>query len=260
MQPRELGSFIWGIADLIRDHFTRGRYQDVILPFTVLRRIDAVLEPTKRAVLERHSSLRGRIENLDEQLRLASGYAFYNTSPYTFSQLIQDAPALHDNLLQYINGFSPNMREVLNRFDFPTTVARLEEAGLLFLVMQRFRDVDLRPDAISNEQMGSVFEELIRRFNEALNENPGEHFTPREVVRLMVDLLVHPDREALAVPHLTRTVYDPACGTGGMLTEAKHRLEELSPAIGVFLFGQEVNPQTWAVAKSDLFMLSADGG
>ena len=257
--PRELSNLIWGIAELIRDHFKRGHYQDVILPFTVLRRIDCVLEPTKQDVVERNNQLKGRLENLGGQLTAASGYAFYNTSPYTFERLLRDAPNLADNLRRYLAGFSPNMSEVLDRFDFPNTIARLDEAGLLFLVMQRFRDVDLHPNVVSNAQMGQTFEELIRRFNEALNENPGEHFTPREVVRLMVDFLVTPDRQLLGREHLTRTVYDPACGTGGMLTIARQRLEELSFGIDVHLFGQEVNPETWAIAKADLFMLTDDG-
>ena len=171
-------NFIWSIADLIRDVFKRGKYQDVILPFTVLRRIDCVLSPTKPKVLETHSRLKGKLENLDPQLRKASGFAFYNTSRYDFETLLQDAPNLAANLRAYINGFSDNMREVLEKFDFHNTINKLDEAGLLFLVMERFKTVDLHTDKVSNHDMGYIFEELIRKFNEALNENPGEHLTP----------------------------------------------------------------------------------
>jgi type I restriction enzyme M protein len=255
----EIANFIWSIADLIRDAFKRGKYQDVILPFTVLRRIDAVLEPTKAEVLDRYNKLKGKLDNLDPQLRTASGYAFYNTSQYTFERLLDDAPHLADNLRLYINSFSENMRDVLAKFDFPNTIQKLEEAGLLYLVMERFKNVDLHPETVSNLQMGYVFEELIRKFNEALNENPGEHFTPREVIRLMVNLLLSQDVEALGHNHVVRTVYDPCCGSGGMLTIAKERIHEINELAQIYLYGQEVNPETYAVCKADLYMKSQDG-
>jgi len=252
-------SFIWGVADLIRDSFKRGKYQDVILPLTVLRRIDCVLAPTRPRVLATYNSYRGKLENLDPLLRNAAGYAFYNTSRFDFASLLGDAPNLAANLRAYIAGFSENMREVLDKFGFDTTITKLDEADLLFLVMERFKQVDLHPDQVSNIAMGYIFEELIRRFNEALDENPGEHFTPREVIRLMVSLLLAQDSAALHQGHIVRTVYDPCCGTGGMLTVAKERILELNPQAEVFLFGQEVNPETFAVCKSDLYMKSADG-
>jgi type I restriction enzyme M protein len=252
-------SFIWGVADLIRDTFKRGKYQDVILPLTVLRRIDCVLEPSRERVRAVNAELRGKLENLDPQLRRASGYAFYNTSLYDFERLLQDAPNLAANLRNYIAGFSENMREVLEKFDFNNTIMKLDEAGLLFLVMERFKNIDLHPDTVSNLEMGYIFEELIRKFNEALNENPGEHFTPREVIRLMVRLLLAQDQEALSQNHIVRTVYDPCCGSGGMLTIAKDHIREINPRAEVYLFGQEVNPETFAVCKSDLYMKSADG-
>jgi type I restriction enzyme M protein len=199
-------AFIWSVADLIRDTFKRGKYQDVILPLTVLRRIDCVLQPTKQQVLETNARLKGRLENLDPQLRRASGYAFYNTSLYDFERLLSDAPNLAANLRNYIAGFSENMREVLEKFDFNNTITKLDEAGLLFLVLERFKNINLHPDAVSNVEMGYIFEELIRKFNEALNENPGEHFTPREVIRLMVNLLLAQDQEALSRNHIVRTV------------------------------------------------------
>ncbi len=252
-------TFIWSVADLLRDAFKRSKYPDVILPFTVLRRIDCVLEPTKQAVLTTHGKLKGKLANLGPQLRKASGFSFYNTSPYTFESLCGDAKHLAANLKNYINSFSDNMREVIERFDFHNTIAKLEDSGLLFLVTERFKNIDLHPDKVSNLEMGYVFEELIRKFNEAMDENPGEHFTPREVIRLMVNLLLYRDKDVLAKNHIVRTVYDCCCGSGGMLTIAKERIVETNLRADVHLFGQEVNPETFAVCKSDLFMKSADG-
>ena len=272
MNHSEIVSFLWGVADLIRDSFKRGKYQDIILPLTVLRRLDCVLAPTKDAVLRRQAELRGRgLGDLDPQLRRASGFAFHNTSRYDFETLLADAPHLAANLRNYIAGFSRNMREVLERFDFDNTISKLDEAGLLFQVLERFRAIDLHPDKIDNSTMGTIFEELIRKFNEALDENPGEHFTPRDVVHLMVDLMLAGDEGRIAAPGIVRTVYDPCCGSGGMLmiakehiTEGQHRSGELlRPAINaqadIHLFGQEVNPETWAVSKSDFFMKDPSG-
>jgi Type I restriction-modification system methyltransferase subunit len=185
--------------------------------------------------LEVNAQLKGKLDNLTPQLCRASGFAFYNTSRYDFESLLDDAPNLSANLRNYISGFSDNMREVLEKFDFDNTITKLDEAGLLFLVMERFKNIDLHPDTVSNLEMGYVFEELIRKFNEALNENPGEHFTPREVVRLMVNLLLAEDAEALSKNHIIRTVYDPCCGTGGMLTIAKERILEINPNAKVYL-------------------------
>ena len=272
MNHGEIVSFLWGVADLIRDSFKRGKYQDVILPLTVLRRLDCVLAPTKEKVLARQAELRERgLEDLDAQLRRASGFAFYNTSRYDFDTLLADAPQLAANLRNYIVGFSRNMREVLERFDFDNTISRLDEAGLLFQVLERFRAVDLHPDRVDNPTMGTIFEELIRRFNEALDENPGEHFTPRDVVHLMVELMLAGDEGEISRPGVVRTVYDPCCGSGGMLMIAKEHItegpsrngERLRPAINpeadIHLFGQEVNPETWAVSKSDFFMKDPTG-
>ena len=272
MNHSEIVSFLWGVADLIRDSFKRGKFQDVILPLTVLRRLDCVLAPTKEQVLQRQAELRGRgLEELDGQLQITSGFAFYNTSRYDFEKLIADAPNLAANLRNYIAGFSDNMREVLQRFDVDNTISKLDEAGLLFQVLERFKNVDLHPDRIDNATMGTIFEELIRRFNEALDENPGEHFTPRDVVHLMVDLMLAGDEERIARPGVVRSVYDPCCGSGGMLMIAKeHITSGMSsngslprPAINaqadIHLFGQEVNPETWAVSKSDIFMKDPTG-
>ncbi len=255
----EKAAFLWSIAELLRDAFKRSKYQDVILPLTVLRRIDCVLQPTKEKVLASNAKYKGKLDNLAPQLCRASGYAFYNTSRYDFEKLLDDAPNIAANLRNYINGFSDNMREVLEKFDFDNTITKLNEAGLLFLVVEKFKNIDLHPDKVSNHDMGSVFEELIRRFNEALNENPGEHFTPREVIRLMVSLVLSQDRPVLGRNHVVRTVYDPCAGSGGMLTIAKERILEINQQAEVYLFGQEVNPETFAVCKSDLYMKSPDG-
>jgi len=268
----ELANFIWGVANLIRDTFKRGKYQDVILPFTVLRRLDCVLARTKPRVLAKQAELRGKkLENLDPQLRKASGYAFYNTSRYDFDKLHADSAHLAANLRNFIAGFSPNMREVIEKFDFDNTITKLDEAGLLFQVLERFKDVNLHPDQIDNPTMGMIFEDLIRRFNEALNENPGEHFTPRDVVHLMVELMLAGDETQIRTKGAVRSVYDPCCGSGGMLLTTKEHVTvgwrkngtlarpPINPTAEIHLFGQEVNPETWAVSKSDLFMKDPTG-
>jgi len=271
MNHSEIVSFLWGIADLIRDTFKRGKYQDVILPLTVLRRLDCVLAPTKAKVMETQAKFKGKLDDLGGQLRKASGFAFYNTSRYDFEKLLADAPHLAANLRNYIAGFSPNMREVLERFDFDNTISKLDEAGLLFQVLERFKNVDLHPDKIDNPTMGTIFEELIRRFNEALNENPGEHFTPRDVVHLMVDLMLAGDENRIRRKGAVFTVYDPCCGSGGMLLITKEHVTigvrrngeilrpPVNPGAEIHLFGQEVNPETWAVSKSDLFIKEPTG-
>lgn len=274
MNHSEIVSFIWGVADLIRDTFKRGKYQDVILPLTVLRRLDCVLAPTKPRVLETQAKLRDRkLENPDRQLQKAAGFAFYNTSRYDFDKLLSDAPHLAANLRNFIAGFSPNMREVLEKFDFDNTISKLDEAGLLFQVLERFKNVDLHPDKVDNPTMGTIFEELLRKFNEALNENPGEHFTPRDVVHLMASLLLAGDEDGIRRKGkgAVISVYDPCCGSGGMLLIAKEHVQAgvhkngeiirppVNPEADIHLFGQEVNPETWAVSKSDLFIKEPTG-
>lgn len=272
MNHSEIVSFLWGVADLIRDTFKRGKYQDVILPLTVLRRLDCVLADKKEQVLAKQAELKGKkLDNLDAQLRKASGFAFYNTSRYDFDKLLADAPHLAANLRNYIAGFSPNMREVIERFDFDNTISKLDEAGLLFQVLERFKSVDLHPSRVDNATMGTIFEELLRKFNEALNENPGEHFTPRDVVHLMVDLMLLGDESRIRGKGVVRTVYDPCCGSGGMLMLTKEHIQTgiaqqgtvvqppINPDAELHLFGQEVNPETWAVSKSDLYMKDPTG-
>ena len=265
MNYSEIVAFLWGVADLLRDNFKRGKYQDVILPLTVLRRVDAVLAPTRPSVLQTFDKYGNQLADADNLLRRASGFAFYNTSRYDFEKLLADAPNLAINLRRYIKGFSPNMQEVIAKFDFDNTISKLDEAGLLFQVMERFKNVDLHPSRVSNAMMGTIFEELIRRFNEAMDENPGEHFTPRDVVHLMAALLLAGDDATIETPGVVRTVYDPCCGSGGMLTITKDHIlgtperPGLNPDADIHLFGQESQPETYAVSKSDLFIKDPTG-
>ncbi len=271
MDHRQIVSFIWGVADLIRDTFKRGKYADVILPFTVLRRLDCVMAPTKERVLERHAELKGKLADPHRQLCRASGFAFYNVSRYDFDRLLTDPSSLAVNLEAYIAGFSCNMAEVLHSFRFNDAIRVLDEGRLLYQVVQRFGDIDLHPDKVDNATMGTVFEELIRKFNESLNENPGEHFTPRDVVHLMVDLMLAGDEDHVARKGAVHTIYDPCCGSGGMLMIARDHITKgriingsvaqkaINQAAEIHLFGQETNPETWAIAQSDLYIKDPKG-
>jgi len=259
----DIANFLWNIADeVLRDDFKRGKYPDVILPFVVLRRLDCVLGPTKEKVLKKAADLKkAGIVNVDGQLRRASRYAFYNTSRYDFQKLSDDSKNVAKNLINYINGFSENVRDILDKFNIRNTINLLDQKDLLFRLIGKFVDpkVDLHPDALSNHDVGYVFEELIRRFNEQSNENPGEHFTPREVIRLMVRLVLNGDRDILKRQAVLRTVYDPACGTGGMLSIAKeYVLTEFNPEADIRLFGQDVNDETYAVCKCDMLIKGDD--
>ncbi|MGB7979867.1 MAG: class I SAM-dependent DNA methyltransferase [Candidatus Nanopelagicales bacterium] len=251
--------FVWRVADKLRGHFKPHEYGSVMLPLLVLRRLDAVLEPRKAAVLTKAQSLEASgITNPDPILRRTAGQSFYNTSPLSLTTLLQDDKNVAANLRAYVNAFSPGAVEVLEEYRFDDKVTRLDRAGILYQVLGDFADLDLHPDTVSNEAMGAIFEELLRKFAEMSNETAGEHYTPREVIRLMVSLLFAEDADALAGPAPIRTVYDPAAGTGGMLTVADTHLSELNPAIRVEVFGQELNPETWAIARSDLMIKGAD--
>jgi type I restriction enzyme M protein len=249
-------NFIWSVADeILRDDFKRSKYPDVILPFTVLRRVDCVLEPTKDRVLERYQDLKGRLDNLQGPLSRVSGHFFYNVSPFTFSRLLEDPKNVGKNLRAYVNGFSEEMREVLERFKIRNTIDQLEEKDLLFQTVQKFASIDLHPHAVPNHEMGTIFEELLRKFNEQTNENPGEHFTPREVIRLMARLVINGDRSILEREGAVRSVYDPACGTGGMLSIAEDYVQEnINPTADIRLYGQEINDETYAVCVSDMLI------
>jgi type I restriction enzyme M protein len=251
---RNHATFIWSVADLLRGDYKQSEYGKVILPLTVIRRLDCVLEPTKEAVLAKAAQLSGRIENVDPILCAVSGEQFYNTSPLTFRRLLDDPENVAANLLTYIGGFSEAARDVVEKFDFGTQIARLDRAGLLYQVVAKFCDVDLHPNTVSNLEMGYVYEELIRRFSELSNETAGEHFTPREVIRLMVNLLFIEDEDALTKTGIVRTLYDPACGTGGMLSVAEDHLRDLNPEARLAVFGQELNDETYAICRSNMML------
>lgn len=247
-------SFIWSIADLLRGNYKPSEYHDVILPLTVLRRLDAVLEPTKDKVLTRYLQVKKELDQYDSLLKSVAGYSFYNTSKFTFKTLMQDPNNIAINLKNYINGFSKNMFEIIENFEFDKEIEKLDKADLLFLIIEKFNDIDLHPDKVSNHEMGTIFEELIRKFSEQANETAGEHFTPREVIKLMVKLIVA-GNGGLSKPNIIKSIYDPACGTGGMLTIAKNEItHKINPSAKVFLFGQELNPKTYAIAKSDMLI------
>ena len=251
-------AFIWSVADLLRGDYKQSEYGKVILPLTVIRRLDCVLAPTKDAVLKRAKALHGKVENVAPILEGEAGQSFYNTSPLDFQRLLDDPAQIAGNLRAYIAGFSTGAREVIDRFDFDVQIARLAKSDLLYLVMSKFADIDLHPDSVSNLEMGYLYEELIRRFSELSNETAGEHFTPREVIRLMVNLLFAEDDQALTKKGTVRTVFDPACGTGGMLSISEDHLRALNPGARLEVFGQELNDETYAVCKSDMMLKGQD--
>jgi len=252
---KELANFIWSIADLLRGDYKQSDYGKIILPFTVLRRLDCVLEPTKQKVLDYLPKLKSmKIKNTEPVLNKVAGFNFHNKSKLDFKKLKADPDNTAANLRNYINGFSAGGREIIEYFSFDDQITRLDEANLLFLVASRFVEVDLHPDNVSSIEMGYVFEELIRKFSELSNETAGEHFTPREVIRLMVNLLFLNDKEILTKKGIVKTIYDPACGTGGMLSVAENYLRELNPRARLEVFGQEVNPESYAICKSDMLI------
>lgn len=251
-------NFIWSIADLLRGDYKQSEYGKVILPLVVLRRLDCVLEETKPAVLAEYEQLKGTISNLEKVLCHVSGQAFYNTSKLDFTRLLDDPERAADNLRAYIGAFSPGAAEVLSRFGFDEQITKLDKAGLLYMVLGRFAQVDLHPKVVDSHSMGYIYEELIRKFSEQSNETAGEHFTPREVIQLMVELLMAPDVEQLKVPGFAPTIYDPACGTGGMLSVAEAHLRDLNGDARPEVFGQELNDETWAICRSDMMLKGQD--
>jgi type I restriction enzyme M protein len=269
-----IANFIWGIADdVLRDLYVRGRYRDVILPMTVLRRLDAVLEPTKQAVLDMKASLeKARITNQDQALRQAAGQAFYNTSKFTLRDLKARASQqrLKADFEAYLDGFSPNVQDILEKFEFRNQIPRLSKADALGTLIEKFLspDINLSPNPVrngdgsvkqpglDNHGMGTVFEELVRRFNEQNNEEAGEHWTPRDAVRLMAKLILLPIADQIESG--TYLLYDGACGTGGMLTVAEETLQQLArehgKEVATHLYGQEINAETYAICKADLLL------
>ena len=248
-------SFIWSVADYIRGPYRPNEYKNVMLPLIVLRRMDCVLEPTKDEVIAQYNAVKdGPIADPERVVMKKLGISFLNTSPFTFVKLKGDPNNIASNLTSYIKGFSREAREIFEHFHFEKEIAKLDENDRLYGLICKFCEVDLHPDAVSNLEMGYIFEELIRKFNEVSNEEAGDHFTPREVIRLMVDLLYTPDSDILTKPGIIKTVYDPACGTGGMLSVSENYLRELNPGARLVLFGQDYNGQAYAICGSDMLI------
>jgi type I restriction enzyme M protein len=254
---QEKVNLIWNIAELLRGPYKKEQYGDVVLPMAVLRRFDCVLAPTKEQVLTKYEALKNSsLQNIDLILNRVSGQEFSNTSKYDFEKLLADPDNIANNLRNYINGFSKNAREIIEYFEFDKQIAKMNEHDVLYLIVAEFNKVDFHPDTVSNVEMGYIFEELIRRFSE--NGEAGDHYTPREVIKLMVDLVLCEDSEELTQKGLVTTVFDPACGTGGMLSVAENYLRELNPDIQVEVFGQELNPQSYAICKADMLIKGED--
>jgi type I restriction enzyme M protein len=257
MDPN-LSSFIWSVAELLRGDYKQSEYGRVILPFTVLRRLDCVLEPTKDALLAEKATREKAGLNPEPFLLRKSRQFFYNTSPLDMKKLMGDQMNIAENLRSYMQAFSPAVRDIFESFDFHTQIDRLAKCGLLYLVTEKFANIDLHPKTVSNAQMGAVFEELIRRFAELSNETAGEHFTPREVIRLMVNVLFIEDDEALTKPGVVRSLYDPTAGTGGMLSVAGEHLARLNPGAQLVVYGQELNSESYAICKADMLIKGQD--
>jgi type I restriction enzyme M protein len=254
-------SFIWFIADQeLRGQFKQSEYGRIILPFVVLRRLDQVLAPTKDEVLEQAARYEGRGLNLDPILKRAADQRFYNASKFDLTKAHSDAENVGTHLQAYLAGFDPVVREIFEAFEFEATLLRLQKAGLLYRLLGRFLDddLDLHPDIVPNSAMGDIFEELIRKFSEISNETAGEHFTPREVVRLCAELVLAGDEELLTTSGIVRSVYDPACGTGGMLSVVEELVRERNEHAKLVLFGQELNPESWAICRAEMLLKGQD--
>ena len=258
MNQQALSSFLWSVADLLRGDYKQSDYGKVILPLTVLRRIDCVLAPTKVAVLDELNLRQQQGMNPAPFLLRKAGQTFYNISPFDLKKLMGDQDNIAANLYSYVQGFSPEVRDIFDRFEFVAQVERLSKAGLLYQVIEKFTQIDLHPAKVDNHQMGLVFEELIRRFAELSNETAGEHFTPREVIRLMVNLLFVEDDDVLSNTSVVRTIYDPTAGTGGMLSVAGEYLTEHNDKASLVMFGQELNPESYAICKADMLIKGQD--
>jgi len=259
LNQTSLSALIWSVADLLRGDYKQSEYGRVILPFTVLRRLDCVLAPSKARVLAEKAKREAAGLDPDPFLRRASGLKFYNASALDLPTLMGDQDHIEANLYGYVQGFSPEVREIFERFDFHAQVNRLAKADLLYLVAEKFANVDLHPERVDNVQMGLVFEELIRKFAELSNETAGEHFTPREVIRLMVNLIFIEDDEVLAPGSpVVRTIYDPTAGTGGMLSVAAEFLHQHNPQARLTLYGQELNDESYAICKADMLIRGQD--
>ena len=255
---RNHAALIWSVADLLRGDYKQSEYGKVILPLTVIRRLDCVLEPTKQAVLKREKQLSGKIENVEPLLQAASGRQFYNTSPLTFTRAARRLQHDRRSVEALHLRFSEAARDIIDKFEFPVQVDRMQRANVLYQVVSKFAEIDLHPEVVSNIEMGYLYEELIRKFSELSNETAGEHFTPREVIRLMVELLFIDDADILTKPGIVKTLCDPACGTGGMLSVAEDRVRVLNPDARLEVYGQELNAETYAVCRSDMMIKDQD--
>ncbi|HCH7896274.1 type I restriction-modification system subunit M [Raoultella ornithinolytica] len=252
-----MAAFLWSVADLLRGDFKQSQYGRVILPFTVLRRLECVLTPTKQAVLDKLPVVEKLDENAaDAILRHASGQHFYNTSPLDLSKLGETQPRL--NLERYIRSFSHDAREIFEHFKFYEFIQQLDDANLLYKVAKKFAEADLSPSSVSNHDMGLIFEDLIRRFAESSNETAGEHFTPRDIVRLTTSLVFADDDAALTKPGLIRRIYDPTAGTGGFLSSGMEYLHGINPSASLRAYGQELNPESYAICKADMLIKGQD--
>lgn len=251
----EKAALIWAIADKLTGVYKPHEYGEVILPMTVFRRFDCILADTKDAVREKYESVKD-LPMRDILLRKASKHAFYNTSRYTFEKLLDDPDNIEVNFRTYLEGFSENVRNILDKFKFDGHITTMANKGILYIVIKEFTSpkANLHPDVISNLEMGYIFEEIIRKFSEAHNEDAGQHYTPREVIRLMVNILFYDDNDVLAGNNVAKTIYDPACGTGGMLSVAEEYLHQLNAATELMAFGQELNDQTFAICKADMLI------
>ncbi|MCR5837147.1 MAG: type I restriction-modification system subunit M [Lachnospiraceae bacterium] len=246
---------IWAIADKLTGVYKPHEYGDVILPLTVIRRFDCILNDTKDKVIERYEDVKS-MPMKDVLLRKASGFDFYNTSRYTFERLMNDPDHIEDNFRDYLNGFSDNVQDIIEKFKFDGHITTMANKGILYIVLKEFTSDkgNLHPKEISNLEMGYIFEEIIRRFSEAHNEDAGQHYTPREVIELMVNILFHDDNDILSGNNVAKTIYDPACGTGGMLSVAEEYLHSLNASTELVSFGQEINDQTFAICKADMLI------
>ncbi len=256
---QEKSSMIWGIADLIRDYYKPHEYGKVILPMTVIKRFNDTLAPTKQNVLEMYEKVK-HFEVMNGFLETASGYKFYNTSVYDFETLVNDSEHIEENFRKYLNGFSENIQDILENFDFDREISKLANAGMLFLIIEAFNKPNayMGADKISAVDMGYIFEDLIKRFSESYDEQAGAHFTSRDIIYLMTDLLIAEDKDTLIEEGVAKTVYDMTMGTSQMLTCMTERLQQLDAQADVKVFGQELNPETYAIAKADMLIRGGD--
>lgn len=255
-KPEQL---VWDLADLLRGSWKQHEYQDVILPLVLLKRIDTILEPSRAEVRRKYNQFKGKTD-VGPILRATTGLEFYSTSEFDFATLLDQPSHIAKNFQTYIDGYSDNIQDIIGKFDFTKQLERLEGGNILYEMIKQLNKVDLSPQKVDNHEMGTIFENLLRRFSEQSNETAGEHYTPRDVVTLLAELLVEPDKETLTRPHLGIRIYDPAVGTAGILSVVKQLItEKINPKADVYLYGQELNPQTYAIAKADM-LIKGEGG